>query len=97
MHLHSTDGTEFLTAEASDAARAIDHGFFIFHHDCFRRADIGAFLATDAAAADGRTRAERALRNEGEGASEEPALAGKGKASTDRNVFKIARLRKGAV
>ena len=47
-HLHRSHGAEFLTAEAGDAFFAIDHGLSVFHRDDMSRADLSAFLASDA-------------------------------------------------
>ena len=47
MHLHGAHGTEFLTAEATDALVAVNDRFFVFHGDGLGRADVRALGATD--------------------------------------------------
>ena len=95
MHLHRSDGTELLTAEAADAACAVDLRLPVFHNDGLSRADFGAFSAADASAMNGRTGAERPFCDKGEDASEKPSVSGKGKTAANRNMLKFFDFRKG--
>ena len=47
MHLHGTLGAKFLATEAGNALFLVDDGDPVFHLDCFGRADLGAFAASD--------------------------------------------------
>ena len=97
MYLHGADGAELLTAEATNAARAVDLRPSVLHLDRLGRADLGTFSAADAAAANGRARAERPPCDKGEGATEGTSLARKGEAAADRNVLKSAWLWQGVL